>query len=48
MCINLYSDDFNRQIEYAILTRDIYALCDVPSAGFCSGVCSSGILLNTK
>ena len=40
MCITLCSDDVNRQIEYAILTRDIYTLCDIESAGLCDGVCS--------
>ena len=27
------------QIEYRILTREIYSLCNIASGGFCNGVC---------
>lgn len=48
MCIYLYSNDVNRQIEYAIITRDIYELCEVPKVGFCNGVCSNGLYTRLK
>ena len=33
-----YSDEVDDQIEYAIITREMYRLCGVPSGGFCNGV----------
>ena len=35
----LCSNEIDDQIEYAILTRNIYDLCGVQSDGFCTGVC---------
>ena len=32
------------QIEYAILTRDIYGLCGVTSGEFCTEVCSTYVV----
>ena len=34
----VYSDEVADQIQYAIVTRNIYNLCGVTSAGFCEGV----------
>ena len=48
LCINLYSNNVNRQIEYAIITRDIYELCGVSPSGFCNGVCLSEIHFKYK
>ena len=36
--INLYSNVLHEQIDYAILTRDIYGLCGISSGGFCAEV----------
>ena len=36
--VNLYSDEIDEQIEYAINTRDIYSACGITSGGFCAGV----------
>ena len=41
----MYSGGVSDQIEYAILTRDIYDLCGIESGGFCTGVCSNEIRL---
>ena len=38
MHINLYSEVPRDQIDYAILTRDIYTFCGIESDGFCTGV----------
>ena len=34
----LYSDEIDEQIEYVIITREIYRLCGISSGGFCTGV----------
>ena len=34
----LYSDEPQEQINYALLTSEIYTFCDVPSPGFCEQV----------
>ena len=34
----IYSDEVDDQIEYVIITREMYRLCGVPSGGFCNGV----------
>ena len=36
--LTLRSDEVTEQIEYAIFTREIYGLCGMSSAGFCTGV----------
>ena len=41
--INVCSNEVYDQIESAILTRDIYSLCELQSPGFCTGVCSIGV-----
>ena len=36
----LYSDMIRDQIDFAVLTGEMYNLCGVSSGGFCTGVCS--------
>ena len=36
LCCSNQVDD---EIEYAILTRNIYDVCGIESEGFCNGVC---------
>ena len=38
--LTLCSDEIDDQIEYAIITREIYSLCGISSGGFCAGVYS--------
>ena len=42
------SNDVAEQIEYAIVTGEIYSLCNTASGGFCNGVCSSEIRLTNQ
>ena len=39
----LYSDKVHDQIDFVVLTREMYNLCGVSSGGFCAGVCSREI-----
>ena len=41
----LYSDEIDEQIEYAIITREIYGLCGISSGGFCTGVSTFNYVL---
>ena len=36
--LSLCSEEVTDQVEHAIITREIYNLCEIPSDGFCTGV----------